>query len=345
MFLFLFLYEISFIQAYKYLSVKTGMEARKSALLSMCLMFFGGFVFLLPAMVSRFLFSEQVNAMTTMQNPAEAAYAIAAMQVLPNGFLGILVVAMFAATMSGMDTALNEAAGQIVNNLWPALGRNLKIAPLSERATLRACKVVTAGLGVLIIAFALMFATDAQIDLFGSFALLSSVIVFPMTLPLVFSIFSKKLPRWSYFFIAGCAIIPSVLAEADKRLNNRPWDYQDKILWILACASGAAVICRAFYWTSSEEYRRRVDALFSRMRTPIEFEEEVTENRDAFQLNLMGNASLIAGGLLSLLLLVPNSMGGRVCVVFLFGSITLVGSLLKVAARRAEANDTDTTRG
>jgi Na+/proline symporter len=333
MFLFLFCYEMSLIQAYKYLPVKDGVEARKSAILSMCLMFFGGVVFLLPPMVARFLFSEQVAAMP-MQNPAESAYVIAATQVLPNGFVGILVIAMFGATQSSMCTGLNEATGQIVHNLLPALRRKLHRAPLSEKATMIACRFVTLILGALSISYALLFAGDSRIDIFGSFTLLSSILVFPITLPFVFCMFMKRIPRWSYFFVMACALVPSIVAEIDRRFNNRTWDYQDKILWIAACGTIAVLVSRLFYRSSSEEYRRRVDMFFERIKTPIEPPEDVSEREEAFQLNLMGNASLIASGLLSLMLLVPNSIHGRLCVVFLISFIGLVGLILKLAVRQ-----------
>jgi Na+/proline symporter len=330
MFLFLFCYEVSLIQAYKYLPAKNGAEARKSALLSMCLMLFGGVVFLLPPMVARFEFSDHVDSMQ-LQNPAEAAYVVAAMQVLPNGFVGLLVIAMFGATQSSMCTGLNEATGQIVHNLLPALRQKLGRQPFSERASMITCRFVTVCLGALSITYALLFASDSRIDIFGSFTLLSSVLVFPITLPFVFCIFIKKLPRWSYFLIMGFALLPSIFAELDRRFNNRSWDYQDKILWIMAFGSVALLISRLAYVTSSLNYRQRVAAFFLRMKTPIG-DEEVSESQDFFQLRLMGNASLIASGLLSLMLLVPNSINGRMCVAFLVGFVAVVGTLLKWVA-------------
>ncbi len=292
----------------------------------------GGVIFLLPGMVSRFLFSGEVAAMQ-MDNPAEAAYAVAALNVLPNGLTGILVAAMMAATMSSMDTGLNANTGAIVNNLIPAIRRQLGLKPLDEVVQVNLCKFVTLILGLIIISFALLWATEGKVDIFGSFMLVQSMIVVPVSFPFAISIFIKQLPRWGFFFILGSGLLPSIIALIDEHVYGNAWLFQDRLFWVLGCGITAMLISIPFYKTSSHEYRNRIDRFFKRIRTPIDFEEEVKGNLDKFQLKFMGTTALIGGAALSLLLLVPNTLGGRIGVLFIAGFVTVVGLILRRSAK------------
>ncbi|MEX0320962.1 MAG: sodium:solute symporter [Puniceicoccaceae bacterium] len=327
-----FFNEISITNAYKYLSVKDGREARKSALLSLVLIACGGIIFLLPGMTSRFLYSAEVAAMQ-MENPTQSAYAVAALNILPNGLAGILVAAMFAATMSSMDTGLNGSTGGVVNNLIPALRRIFKLKPLKEATRVRLCKFVTLSLGLIIITFAVMWEVAEDMDIFEAFMLFTSMIVLPMSFPFTVSLFIKRLPRWSFFFILGCGIAPSVAAEISGRFFDSPWLFQDKLFWILGWSTFATLLCMAFYKYSSAAYKERVEVFFKRLHTPVNFMEEVKVDRDQEQLKLMGTTSIMGGSLLLLLLLVPNSLGGRISVLFLAGFVIVVGIVLRRAAK------------
>ena len=333
MFLVSFFNEISIGIAPKYLSVKDGREARKSALLSLVLIACGGIIFLLPGMTARFLFPAEVAAMP-LENPSQSAYAVAALNVLPNGLTGVLVAAMFAATMSSMDTGLNANTGGIVNNLLPALRRRFGKTPLDERKSVALCKFVTLVLGLVIIVFAVMWETADDLDIFEAFMLVTSVIVMPMSFPFAVSLFIKQLPRWGFFFILGCGLVPSIMAEVDGHLLDNPWLFQDKLFWIMGCCTLGTLFSIPFYRRSPAAYRARMDAFFERMRTPIDFKKEIKEDRDQFQLKLMGTTALLGSLLLALLLLVPNGIGGKLSVLFLSGFVFLVGLVLRRAGRR-----------
>lgn len=96
---------------------------------------------------------------------------------------------------------------------------------------------------------------------------------------------------------------------------------------------GGTLLCVLFYNTSSRAYRDKMDAFFKRIRTPVDFEKEVKEDRDRFQLKTMGTMAILGGCLLSLLVLVPNSPGGRLGILFLAGFVATVGFLLRRAAK------------
>jgi Na+/proline symporter len=91
----------------RYFAVKDGREARKAALLAAIMMLLGSVIWFIPPMVGRLLFEDQINAVD-ITTPAEAAYAITSMKLLPLGMTGLMVVAMFSATMSSMDSDFHQ---------------------------------------------------------------------------------------------------------------------------------------------------------------------------------------------------------------------------------------------
>lgn len=327
------------LNAGKYLSVKDGREARRAAWFSGGISIFNVLIFFIPPVVARVLYSTEVDAMP-LKVPAESAYALVAMKVLPNGLLGVLVVAMLSATMSSMDTGLNGMAGNIVRNLLPALRRRFGRPEPSHESGVWTCRAVTIGLGVLIIGVALILAAQPKIELFDVFLIVSSLIGLPIAMPLFWGLFVQRLPRWSFFFIFGCSMLPPIWSKIDTTFFGGVWNYQDRIIWVLVAGTVGMLICLPFYRTSSAEYRDRVASFFNRMRTPIDFASEVGRSRDSTQLRLMGNTATAGGSLLLLLLLVPNDAAGRGSVLFVAGFVLIVGLGLRRASRRgAEAEE------
>ncbi len=329
MFTMVFLKETNFEKADKYLSAKDSKAARKSAILSCGLVVVGGPMFLIPSMTARFLYSDQVESMM-IQNPAEAAHAVAAMNVLPNGLTGILVVAMFAATMSSMDTGLNSVTGGIVNNLIPALRRRLGIPPLTGVHQIRLCRGITIVLGLIIITYALLFAKKPDLSIFDAYMFMNAAIIVPLGLPFAISLFVRKLPRWSYFAIASAGLAPSIYAY----FAAEPWTFQERVFTVVGFSVVATLVCRGLFFTVKPDYRQQIDEFFTRMKTPVVSASNELNQQDRFQLNLLGSTSLIASGFLSLLLLVPNAMGGRLAILFVCLFVCVIGLVLKRAARQ-----------
>lgn len=74
---------------------------------------FGTAIWFFPPMVARFLYSDEIMAQA-IENPANTSYSFIAGKLLPNGLMSVMIAAMFAATMSAMDTSgrfRNEQCG------------------------------------------------------------------------------------------------------------------------------------------------------------------------------------------------------------------------------------------
>jgi len=100
--------------AAKYVFVKNGRDARKATLISLVAFLFFTPLWMIPPMAAVILFPDLTSLYPALNHPNEAAYVAVAGAVLPKGAMGLLVCAMFAATMSSMDSGLNRAAGVMV---------------------------------------------------------------------------------------------------------------------------------------------------------------------------------------------------------------------------------------
>jgi solute:Na+ symporter, SSS family len=335
-----FIGQINLGSAGRYLAVKDGREASRAALMGMILMAVGSFIWFLPPMVARFLYEAEVLG-SGIKDPATTAYAVIARHLLPDGLMGVLIAAMFAATMSSMDSGLNGQTSGIVRNLLPRLRSVLGLPPLREGTQVRLCRFISVGLGALIILAALLLSTQTRVVLFDAFLTIGSVIGAPLGLPLLVGIIFRRLPGWSYFFIFGGSLLPSIYSFIDEKTGGAGWTIQQRALWVLAFGLGATVLCLALARFSPASSRRRTDEFFAQMETPVDFAREVGESRDWVQALLLGRSVTAMGTLLLGFLLVPNSLPARLQVLALACFTLAIGGGLWLAGVRGRRRETE----
>ncbi|WP_221032721.1 sodium:solute symporter family transporter [Actomonas aquatica] len=306
--------QINLTAGNKYLAAKDGREASRASWFCMSLMAIGAVVWFIPPMVARFLYADQVMA-TNLDDPATTAYAVAAMNVLPNGLLGVMIAAMFSATMSSMDFGMNTTTGVIVNNLWLPLRRWRGKADLSDKAQLLLCRSITLALGAIIITMAILLSRQTRFVLFDAFLVIGSVITVPLTLPLVAGIFVKRMPGWHYFVMVLGGLIPSVWSLIDEKMSGEVWSVQDRSLAVLIGAVVALLIAQIFRAKRSAADRDREASFWERVHTPIDFAKEVGTGLDGAQARITGNLVLLTGALILGFLLVPNGLAERLTIL------------------------------
>lgn len=332
-------HQLSMNAADRFLVVKDGREASRASYCGAALMALGTVVWFFPPMVARFLYGDEIIA-AGGSDPGSTSYSFIARKVLPNGMMGVMIAAMFAATMSSMDSGLNRQVGILARNIVPRLrafwGRH---EALSAGAEVRLCKIMTLVVGGVIIGFSLMFAYNKEIVLFEAYLIINSIIGIPLLFPMLVGMWVKPLPRWSYFAIFGGSLIPSLYSFYDKFAHGVTWTIQDRSLWIFVFGAAATLLTIPFYRYSPCAYRDQVERFFTRMRTPVDFNQEIGVSRTAWQLRLLGRSTLGIGFAFLLFLLVPNSFSSRLAVVFVAGSTLLVGLLLLWGEKVERARD------
>ncbi len=323
--------------ANKFLAAKDGREASRASWFCMALMAIGVAVWFIPPMVARFLYADEVMAMA-VGDPATTSYAITAAHVLPNGLLGVMIAAMFSATMSSMDWGLNTTTGVLVNNFLLPLRKWMGKAALSDFVQLRLCRSITVLLGILIISMSIGLSQQTRFAMFDSYMIIASVVSIPITLPLVAGIFIRKMPGWYYFVMLGGGLIMSLYTVIDEKMNGNVWALQERSFLVVLGALLALLLAWPFRQRRRAADLTRETEFWERTQTPIDFETEIGGSLDGAQAKITGNLILVTGGLLTAFLLVPNTLGDRVAIACLAAFVLTCGVLLRWAGIRADRN-------
>ncbi len=316
----------------KYFAVKDGRAARKAALLASVMMLLGTAVWFFPPMVARLLYENEVMALAAqgVSKPAEAAYAVAGMNLLPLGMTGLMVVAMFSATMSSMDTGLNRNAAIFVRDVYPAMVKWCRMPDLGERASFILGQVFSLVFGVIIIGLAFYFAQAEGKGVFENMLDVGALLALPMGLPLLMALFVRPAPWWAAIFSVCAALIPGILAKT----QGWDWNYQTKIFIIVPVGILSYVVTIPFWKNASDNYRAQVDEFFIRMKTPVDFEKEVGGGNDLSQLKIMGSFSAVVGVCICTLVFLPNEFSGRMVILFVGGTVAIIGGVLALVGMR-----------
>jgi len=169
------------LDANRYLNAKNSAQAKKAALLASILFVVGPIFWFIPPIVARILIPDMAIIFPELKNPAEAAYIAVALELLPQGMIGLLIVGMFAATMTSMDSGLNKNSGIIVKNIYLSL-----IKPnASEAEQLFIGKVLTVVFSLMIIGIALFYSTIKSLALFDLMISIGALLGLPLAVPLV----------------------------------------------------------------------------------------------------------------------------------------------------------------
>ena len=327
---------LGMVNSVRFFAAKTGVEARKGAGLTMILLLVGAAFWFIPAITSRLLYADQVNAVD-IANPPEAAFAIAALNLLPNGLLGLMMVAMFSASMSSLDSALNWNAGIFIRNLYPPLMRKLGRTPLDVEnpRLVTLSRVFTVIFGMLVIGIAVYFRSSGGEGVFETGFAINAALALPMMIPLLLGVFIKRVPRWAGFASLGAGLASSVVIWA----LGLDLETHHKAIASATTATLAFLATMPLWKGVPEPEREKVETFFERMHRPVDFATEVGEANDALQLRMIGWFTTGMGVFIALLLIAPNEAIGRVAIASIAGFMLLFGGGMLLAAKRRDRTD------
>ena len=317
----------------RYLSVKDGREARLSAWWGFFLMAIGSLVWFIPPMVARFTMSAEVEAIGG-NDPATSAYAVIARDLLPTGMMGVMIAAMFSATMSSLDGGISGFGSTMVRNVIGRYREWKGMPELSDKMSLILLRSVSLLMGICVILAALFLSQLKEFVLFDAFLILGSVVGIPMTTPLIAGLLIRRLPAWGYFAILGGALLPSIYTLIDERFFEGSWNIQERVGFVLIGAVVGTIVSVIFRDATSQAHKDREKALFEKMSKPVDFEKEIGGANDASQALILGRIIACLGGLVMLLLLIPNPASGRLIILITALAIMSVGGVMILAAKR-----------
>ena len=334
------------IDSYRYIAAKDTKNARKAAILACCLMAVGPFIWFLPAwFVSGYYPDMSTWGLDVLgKDISNATYFVFVRNEMPLGMVGLMMSAMFAATMSSMDSALNRNAGIFIKNVYEPYFAKDK----SDKSILAASKVATVVFGLLIIVAGLFMSKLKDFGLFDALMMVSTLVAFPVLIPSLLCFFIKKTPDWScWATIAVGACVSAVIAMTDasmvesvfhlaEPLSKREFAEMKSITMgvtgHIIITGGFFLLTQLFYKEPTGKRAEEINDFFSKVETPVVVEDsKETFESDRHQYRLLGRVLMATSGALLLLTLIPNEMWGRMLFVLMAAIVGFISWLLKRA--------------
>jgi Na+/proline symporter len=170
----------------RYYSTRSEKDARKVGYFVCALLFIGPPVFYLPAMAARLFLPALDNGQMNQ------VYALICKSVLPAGFMGLVIAAMFSATMSTLAGDYNAAASVLTNDFYKRM-----VAPnATPRQQMLAARVATVLVGSLVIGLTFVMQTaQGANDLFDVTNKMFGVFLPPVAIPMMLGLVTRRISR------------------------------------------------------------------------------------------------------------------------------------------------------
>ena len=301
--------------AQRYFSVDTEASAKKVALLCCGLFFVGAFLWFIPPMAMRIIYPDLHKLWPALANPSEGAYAVASLTLLPHGLIGVMLAAMFSATMANLSAQFNLKAAILTKDLYQALFRK----DANDRELLVVGWIMTFLVGGTTTVIAAVIAKSG-FSVFQVMLTFNTLISLAYGPPALLGLAIRRTPPWSGLASFAVGLVLGILGAFVYH-----WSLIQQVVYILPASVGIFFLSMLFDRGDTPGRAR----LFKNLNTPIDVATELKDVPDftapVFRF-LSGTISFI--GLLSLLLLfgAPADQRGT---VLLFAVLTLAvgGSL------------------
>lgn len=304
----------TFIQ--RFYSVRDEKASQKQAMLTAVFFFIFPVIFLFPSLAARAIIPD-------LENP-EMAYVAICLKLLPQGIMGLMIAAMFAATMSVLSGEYNVTAGVLTKDIYQRLfNKNAE-----DKELLWVGRIMTFVLGAIVTVGALYVGGFG--GAFEANKLFSGLFAIPMTIPLVLGIALKRPRPWGALGTLITGIILGLVLSVSKSIS---WEVAT-LIEIVACTS--VFFLSGFIGKASAAYTLRIGKFFFKLSTPLREDEKPKVDKGFHRsMNRLYAIALAVTGLLFIGMSIPSitEISGR----FSFGAGVLC-ALLAVVLWRLNKN-------
>ncbi|CAA0082843.1 Sodium/glucose cotransporter [Zhongshania aliphaticivorans] len=338
--------------SFRFLTAKDSENARKASLLAMTLMGVGTIIWFIPPWAAATLYPDAAAGYSELgSKAADAVYLEFTRLAMPAGTVGLLMAALFAASMSSMDSALNKNAGIFIRSIYqPFLARRNR--KKDDKKLLRISQLISFLSGLLVIAAALFFASLKELSLFELMMSVSTMVQVPLLVPLLFGIFVKKTPAWASWATVAVGFFVSWLVmnvfTADvfasmvgiESLTDRETVDMNIILTIgghLFITAGFFCATTLFYNEATDINKVETERFFEDLKTPYIADDQQDE-ADSQQRHKLGLMVMTMGAAIMLMSLIPNPLWGRFMFLICASIILAIGFMLKKSATQVAVN-------
>lgn len=341
-----------YLGAARYLAVRDERHARLAVLFPMAGMVLLPFIAFVPPIASTILVADIDALYPHLNNPSEASYIAAALMVLPPGMTGMLVCAIFAATLTSLNSSLSVKASVLTRNIY-----FVSIRPQAdERELLWVGRASTVLLGAIMMAIGLGFQTLKDLPLFELTLALAGLIGMPMTVPLLLGLFVRRSPDWSGWgtVLFGTTVsslcwftLPTsafeLLGGGGANLSSQELgDARFAVTLIVATLASVSFFLFSQFFDGSTEPADRAE-FFGRMAAPIQ-KNEIFGDSVGQQAQLIGKLGFVYGAGVCAFAVVANSWQEMLPFLASGGIVLLVSVVLYLVGRKeitAEAATSD----
>ncbi len=334
--------------ATRYLSARSGKEAGRAALLAGLLFGLGSLIWFVPPLAARALHMDMAALLPGLVKPEEGAYVAMAHRCLPAGLLGLMVTGMISATMSSMDHGLNRNSGIFVRSFYlpvlrPAAG---------EKELVLVGRAATILFGLLIILLALLYSTWKDVGVLKLMLNASVMLGVPAVVPTFWCLLTRRSPDWAaWSTVLLCLAISSLFGVLPSlqpvRVLAATWGGEGildgirensyAIVALTSFLAGSAwyLGCGVLFGVSAAR-TVEIKAFFNTLERPLDPGEMGDPSSISGQSTRIGRMAILWGGLMGLLLLVPNDFWGKVAVAFCSSFVAGTGVLLILSGRQSK---------
>ena len=294
--------------AQRYFSVENERAAKHVALLCSGLFFLGSFIWFIPPMVVRIVYPDLHAIWPHLSNPNEASYVAASLTFLPHGLIGVMLAAMFSATMANLSANFNLKSAILSKDIYQKLFR----PQADERELLITGAIMTTVVGGITIALAAIMALRGE-SIFEVMMTFNTLISLSYGPPALLGLVFRRTPWWSGIVTFSTGLALGLLGDFVFH-----WSFIQQIVFVLPPSFATFFLSMLFDGNESPGRAR----LFARLNTPVH-PSEILDAPDFSKPVFRFLSYSVAGiGLASLLLLIPNPASARVTILS-FSGITL----------------------
>ncbi len=306
-------YNVNWHIAQRYYSVPDERDTRKMAMWCAWLSIGLPMLWIIPVMTTPILFPDLATMWPTLAEPTEAAFVTLALTILPHGMLGIMVAAIFAATMSSVDTSFNWMAAVLTKDVFSPLSRHFRDRDPSEKVQLWFGKGSVLVLGVLAVIIAL------SMDKFGGafqvYLRANSLYSGPMFVPVLLGLVYTRTPWWSGMAAFGGGVFAVFIVAVLANLSlGMPVDsfgsiFMDLNMEVLGIemtryeintfvgiiAATLVFFGSAAFHKREGEFKKRIESLEHDLATPAYADGAHVDLRGLQSYRLAGRLSIVIG--------------------------------------------------
>jgi Na+/proline symporter len=274
-------------------------------------------------MAMRVLYPDLRTVWPALANPSEAAYAVASLTLLPHGLIGVMLAAMFSATMANLSAQFNLKSAILSKDVYQKLIRK----SASDRELLLVGWITTLLIGATTTAIAAIMAASGK-SVFQIMLTFNTLISLAYGPPALLGLVVRRTPGWSGLASFLTGLVLGILGAFVFH-----WSLIQQVAIIIPSSFGVFFLS-GFFDRGDNPGREH---LFRNLNTPVNVAVELKESPDFTREVFQFLSRTITGiGLLSLLLLGTAPTNQRGTVVWFAGLTLLIGvslGLLKTAGK------------